>query len=124
MTGNHSPQSSIPPQPPGYQIKQMKELKASIGLSNPKSPANVGSVLRTAGNFNVESVFYTGERYARAAQLNTITENLSRKVGQHIPLYGETDLIESAPDNSKIVCIELAENAIPLPDYQHQVNSL
>jgi len=79
--------------------------------------------MRAAGNFRVDSVFYTGTRYARAAQLNTVTENLSRKVGQHIPLAGVTSLIENATENTKIVCIEFAENAIPLPEYQHPDNT-
>ena len=75
--------------------------------------------MRAAGNFNIDAVFYTGERYARAAQLNTNTENLSRKVGQLIPLSAVASLIESAPKEAKMVCIEFAENATPLPEYQH-----
>ena len=34
-----------------------------IGLFNPKSPENVGSVLRAAGCYGVNSVFNTGVRY-------------------------------------------------------------
>ena len=33
-----------------------------IGLYNPKSPENVGSVMRAAGCYGVASVFYTGVR--------------------------------------------------------------
>ena len=36
-----------------------------IGLFNPKSPENVGSVMRAAGCYGVNSVFYTGVRYDR-----------------------------------------------------------
>jgi len=79
--------------------------------------------MRAAGNFRVDSVLYTGTRYARAAQLNTATENLSRKVGQHIPLASVTSLTESAAKNMRIVCIEFAENAIPLPEYKHPDNA-
>ncbi len=39
---------------------------ACIGLSNPKSPSNVGSIMRAAGCYGVASVFYTGTRYDRA----------------------------------------------------------
>lgn len=98
--------------------------KTSIGLINPKSPANVGSVMRAAGNFQVDSVFYTGTRYDRAVQLNTTTENLSRKVGQTIPLSKTTCLISMADKNKKIICIEFAENAMPLTQYQHPDNAL
>ena len=93
----------------------MKESKVSIGLINPKSPSNVGAVMRAAGCFRVDSVFYTGERYVRAARLNTDTKNVSRD----IPLTGVTCLLDGIPKNTKIVCVELAEGAVPLPEYQH-----
>jgi len=102
----------------------MSKTKVSIGLINPKSPTNVGSVMRAAGNFQVDSVFYTGKRYDRAIQLNNDTENLSRKVGQSIPLSDTTCLIDNADKNAEIICIEFAENAIALPDYQHPDNAL
>lgn len=49
----------------------MKQAKLSIGLINPKSPENVSSVMRAAGNFGVDSVFYTGKRYPRAVKLKS-----------------------------------------------------
>lgn len=97
----------------------MKKSKISIGLVNPKSPENVASVLRAAGNYRVDSVFYTGKRYPRAARLNPCTVDMSRKVSKDIPLSGVTDLINDSAQDMKIVCIEFAENAIALPAYQH-----
>ena len=97
----------------------MKESKVSIGLINPKSPENVGSVMRAAGNFRADSIFYTGVRFSLASQHNSHFVNVSRKVGQNIPLSGVDCLINSAPKGMKIVCIEFAENAISLPKYQH-----
>ena len=99
--------------------KNIKPSKVSIGLIKPKSPENVGSVMRAAGNFRVDSVFYTGKRYPRAVKSNPGSADMSRKVSQHIPLSEVTDLIDETPENLKIVCVEFAENAIPLPDYQH-----
>jgi len=101
----------------------MKESKVSIGLSNPKSPENVGSVMRAAGNYRVSSVFYTGQRYQRALKLNPDTPDTGRKVGQNIPLMGVASLLDDAPDNMSIVCIEFAENAISLPDFKHPDNA-
>jgi len=40
------------------QAKQMTESILSIGLSNPKSPVNVGLVMRAAGCFQVDSVVF------------------------------------------------------------------
>jgi tRNA(Leu) C34 or U34 (ribose-2'-O)-methylase TrmL len=93
----------------------MNESSVSIGLINPKSPTNVGAVMRAAGCYLVGSVFYTGERYVRAARFNTDTQNASRE----IPLAGVTSLLECIPDNTKIVCVEFVEGAIPLPEYRH-----
>ena len=101
----------------------MKESKVSIGLINPKSPDNVGSVMRAAGNFGVDSVFYTGKRFPRAVKLNPNAPDMSRKVSENISLSEVTCLIDDAPEKLKIVCIEFAENAIPLPEYQHPHNA-
>ena len=97
----------------------MKNTKINIGLVNPKSPDNVNAVMRSSGNFGVEEVFYTGSRYDRAIRMNPDIPNMSRKVGEDIPLSEVESLIDSVPDNMKIVCVEFAENAIPLPAYQH-----
>jgi tRNA(Leu) C34 or U34 (ribose-2'-O)-methylase TrmL len=93
----------------------MNESKVSLGLIKPKSPTNVGAVMRAAGCFRVDSVFYTGERFARAARFSMDTKNVSRK----IPLTGVTCLLEHVLENTKIVCVELVEGAVPLPEYQH-----
>ena len=97
----------------------MKESKVCIGLINPKSPDNVAAVMRSAGNFQADSVFYTGKRYPLALQRNPDVPNMRRKVSQDIPISEVSCLIDNAPEDMKIVCVEFAENAIPLPEYQH-----
>lgn len=98
----------------------MKKAKVNIGLTNPKSPANVGAVMRAAGCFGVDSVLYTGQRYPRAARFNTDTKD----VAQAIPLKGVACLVDSAAEGMAIVCVELAEGATPLPDFTHPDNAL
>ena len=102
----------------------MNPAISCIGLLNPKSPENVASVLRAAGNYRVNSVFYTGTRYPRAAKLNPCTVDMSRKVSKDIALTGVENLIDDTPDELDIVCIEFAENAIALPAYQHPRDAL
>ena len=108
--------------------KYVKSTSVSIGLSNPKSPENVESVLRLAGNFSADSVYFSGDRYPRAAKLKPCTVDMSRKVSVDIPLIQVDDLIDDAivdmPVDLKIVCVEFAENAILLPEYQHPTNAL
>lgn len=99
----------------------MNKSSIAIGLLNPKNPDNVGSVMRAAGNFGVNSVFYTGSRYPRAIKLGSV--NTRRKISETIPLTGVTCLLDDIPDGITLVCIEFAENAIPLPEYQHPENA-
>ena len=105
-------------------MSNMSQTKVSIGLVNPKSPDNVASVMRSAGNFQVNGVLYTGSRYPRAVRLNTRAPDMSRKVSQNIPLTEVTDLLDDIDETMAVVCIEFAENAIALPNYQHPENAL
>ncbi len=98
----------------------MAKVTVEIGLINPKSPSNVGSVMRAAGCFQADAVFYTGQRYARAARFNTDTKNQSL----NIPLEGLDDILSQLKPQQKVVCIELVEGAIALPDFQHPTHAL
>lgn len=97
----------------------MSQSKVIIGLSNPKSPTNVGAVLRAAGCFHADSIFYTGTRHDHAAAFCTDTKNRNKT----IPLTAVNCLLESAPENAKVVVIELAENAQSLVDFVHPDNA-
>lgn len=101
----------------------MKLVNVRIGLCNPKSPDNVNSVRRAAGNYRVDSIFYTGTRYPRAVKLNPDIPNINRDVSLSIPVTGVSNLTDDLPQNMKIVCVEFAEGAVPLPEYQHPENA-
>lgn len=101
----------------------MKAPKVSIGLCNPKSPENVGSVMRAAGNYRVDSVFYTGTRYPLAVRLNPNIPQMSRSVSRNIPLSGVNCLLDVVAEDMQIVCVEFAMNATPLPEFQHPANA-
>ncbi len=93
----------------------MPDPKVTIGLTNPKSITNVGAVMRAAGCYQADAVYYTGDRYDRAVKLKTDTKKMSRK----IPMHHVECLSEHVPDGGKLVCIELVEGATPLPEFQH-----
>ena len=93
----------------------MSESEIYIGLSNPKTPTNVGVVMRAVSCFQANAVFYTGERYDRAARFHTDTQDSASKT----PFSEVNCLLESAPKETKIVCVELVEGAIPLPEFEH-----
>ncbi len=102
----------------------MKKPQVQLGLVNPKSPDNVGSVLRAAGNYGVDKVFYTGDRYPRAIERRARMVDMRRKVSEDVLITQQDCLIGVVTDNMKIVCVEFALNAIPLPDYSHPENAL
>ena len=97
----------------------MSNIKLTVGLIDPKSPDNVGSVMRAAGCFRADAVKYTGKRYNRAKRYQTDTKNRVKT----IPLISVGCLLESCPTDAKIICIELVENAVPLHQFEHPDNA-
>lgn len=93
----------------------MNDSQVYLGLINPKSPTNVGAVMRAAGCFGVAGVFYTGQRYARAARFQTDTKN----AGEKIPLTGVASILDILPQETRLVCVELVVGATPLPQFRH-----
>jgi tRNA(Leu) C34 or U34 (ribose-2'-O)-methylase TrmL len=91
-----------------------------IGLTNPKSPTNVGSVLRAAGCFGAEEIFYSGSRYDIAKKFHTDTHTYSNEIA----LTHCDDFYSILPKNAQMVCVELVEGATPLPEFVHPDNAL
>lgn len=91
-----------------------------IGLVNPKSPVNVGAVMRAAGCYRADSVRYTGERFGRAARYQTDTKNIKTKM----PLQHVDCLLQDLPPLVKVVCVEFAEGAQSLPGFVHPAHAL
>lgn len=99
---------------------KLKTENVVIGLTDPKSPTNVGAVMRAAGCYQADEVRYTGMRYARAAKFHTDTKDASRK----IPLNAVESLINNLTADQQLVCVDLVEGAIPLPEFEHPENAL
>jgi len=103
----------------------------TIALTNPKTPTNVGAVMRAAGCYKADQIIYNGNRYAKAAEyhkhtLQTDTFNMADK----IPLLrvesflALKESLESVPLTAKVICVDLVEGdlvegAIPLPHFVH-----
>ena len=102
----------------------MKEPKVSLGLVNPKSPENVGAVLRAAANYGIDNVFYTGDRYPRAIERKARTVDMSRKVSMGVKITQKNCLLDDVPEEMKVICVEFVLNATPLPEYEHPENAL
>ena len=102
----------------------MNKTQLSIGLINPKSPDNVGAILRASANYQVDSVFYTGIRYPQALKRAGRSVDMSRKLGKDIPITQANCLLAAVTQDVKIVCIEFAEGAVALPEFVHPKQAL
>jgi tRNA(Leu) C34 or U34 (ribose-2'-O)-methylase TrmL len=96
-------------------------LPAHIAIINPKSPQNMGSILRAAGCYQTQSIRYTGERYARAKAFSTDTKNAHLKIA----VTQVSEVIDPINDKHLTkVAIELVEGATPLPLFIHPEEAL
>lgn len=89
---------------------------ACIGLDNPKSEVNVGSVLRAAGNYDAAMVAIGGVRpdlYMGRCSTDTM------KAYRRIPVLRTSDLQSVIPYDTVPVAVDLLDDAIELPAYQH-----
>ena len=94
-------------------------MQSWIGLANPKTPVNVGNVMRAAGCFGVNGIFYSGQRYHYARKFISDTKDNH----ETIPLNWCEDLLQALPAGAVPVAVELVEGATPLPAYQHPENA-
>ncbi len=113
-----------------------KNSQVTIGLTNPKSPSNVGAVMRAAGCYSVDQVLYTGHRYTQAAKFSGSKHNTdTQKAHDKIPLLAVEDFFnlkqtsisqqpENPPPSTKVICVDLVEGATPLPHFQHPEQAL
>ena len=97
-----------------------KQHYVAIALTDPKSPSNVGAVMRAAGCYQANDVLYSGLRYAKAAKFNTDTKSISDK----IPLSHVDDFFAQKADDVKVICVDLVEGATPLPQFTHPEKAL
>ena len=96
-------------------MNPLSSSQVILGICDPKSPSNIGAVMRAAGCYAVNRVLYTGERFNRAAKFHTDT----KKAAEHIPLTAVDSFSNYKTDDVKMVCVELAEGAQSLVDFIH-----
>lgn len=86
---------------------------ASVGLVRPKHAVNVGSVLRAAWCYDVAMVAIQGDRTEVRASTDTFQS------WRHIPVLRGEDLHALIPYDAVPVAVDLVDDAIPLPFFQH-----
>jgi tRNA(Leu) C34 or U34 (ribose-2'-O)-methylase TrmL len=91
-----------------------------IGLIDPKSPSNVGAVMRAAGCYDASQVVYTGQRYDKAVKFNTDTKKVASRIG----LDHSEDLTQFKTSQCKLICVDLIEGAVALPEFEHPEHAI
>jgi len=94
---------------------------AAIGLDNPKTPANMGSVLRAAGCYGASMVAFAGPRPRRFKISKCPTD--TNKAYRQIPTLWPENLRDIIPYDCVPVAIDLIEGAKSLPEYVHPVRA-
>lgn len=89
--------------------------RTELLLVNPKSPTNVGAVLRASGCFKVDQVMMTGERFLKAQKFQTDTKNIQNQM----PLIRVEKPTDQLLPGLKIVAVELVEGAGLLTEFDH-----
>jgi len=85
-----------------------------IGLYRPKTPENVGGVLRAAHCYGVSSVVLEG---ARGRDIRHCTNTPAAHC--HMPTYLTDDMFEHLPFDTQTVVVDLIDGAVPLTAFQH-----
>lgn len=86
-----------------------------IGVYHPKTEENIGTLWRHARLYGANFIFTIGRRYKKQA---TDTSKTFRS----IPLYNYVDYEDfrkHIPYDCQVICVELAENSISLPEMAH-----
>ena len=86
-----------------------------IGIYNPKTIENLGTLFRSAHNFGADFIFTVGHRYKKQPSDTT-------KAWKHIPFYEYTDMEhfrESIPKDCQRVAVEQTIGSKSLKNYIH-----
>lgn len=86
-----------------------------IGILNPKTKENVGTLWRSAQAFGASFMFTIGRRYSTQCTDTT-------KAHRSTPLYNYNtfnDFYDHIPMECRLVGVELAESAEPITEFKH-----
>lgn len=89
---------------------------AAIGLDNPKTPVNVGHVLRAAGCYDA-SLVVLGNPRAQKQMVRACTD--TQNTYKHVPVLTVDDVLDAIPFDCVPVAVDLVEGAQNLVEYKH-----
>jgi tRNA(Leu) C34 or U34 (ribose-2'-O)-methylase TrmL len=90
-----------------------------VALVQPKTPANVGGVMRAVGCYGASVVIIEGERGARCNDLVTRNSTDTQKAWRHVPTLLTADVFDCIPVGAVPVAVDLLPDAVSLVDFVH-----
>ena len=100
------------PSPAAHSKPRLARGYCGIGLLNPKTGPNIGSVMRAVGIYGAAFLAIEGDRFRRCPA-DTM------KHWRHIPVISGITLHEAIPYDCVPVAVDLVERAKPLTTYKH-----
>lgn len=92
---------------------------ACIALDNPKTPVNIGAVLRAAHCYGAAQVVIGGERGSFAWRKGIRHGSNTPAAHRTIPTIIARDCLEFRPFDAPAVAVDLVDGATPLPEFKH-----
>jgi tRNA(Leu) C34 or U34 (ribose-2'-O)-methylase TrmL len=92
----------------------------AIALLRPKSPENIGGVLRAAGCYGAHFVAIEGDRTMSTKGIRHKTN--TQKAELHMPVM-RGDLRVLRPFDCAAIAIDLVDDALPLPSFEHPMRA-
>lgn len=115
-TAGDAREEARPEAGPGFVAKEGRGFCA-VALVQPKTPANVGSVLRAVGCYGANLVIVEGERGKNSLITSNCTDTM--KAWRHIPTLLTADIFDSIPIGAVPVAVDLIPDAGSLVDFVH-----
>jgi len=88
---------------------------AAIGLDNPKSGVNIGSVFRAAGVYEAKLIVLGGPRPEKITRFQTDT----MRTWKHTPVILTDDIFDALPFDTVPIAVDLLPDATPLMEFTH-----
>lgn len=98
-----------------FRADQTRRGYFGIGIENTKTPANLGTLWRSANLYNAAFLFTVGRRFVKQCSDTMKTE-------RHIPIFDYDDIeifYSNLPYGCQLVGVELTDDAVSLSRFRH-----
>ena len=95
----------------------------ALALINPRYPRNIGMAIRLASCYGFNQVWFTGKRVSLDSKAYRLPREERMRGYKQVELINHDYLFDQF-QNATPVAIEVRENAVPLPFFEHPENPI